>query len=559
MLSVPVLFSCYPIAYNYCLKLFVDAVTAKESFSYKDIMLPVGLFLGIEFLAHLTWRIKDITEWHSEPFVKRSILLDSYDYVQNHSYKFFQHNFAGAITSKIKSILSGYEDFWVEIYNGLPLGILKIIVNLSALAFVNSTLGLYVFAATAVYMAAVWSLSAEFQRLSFEESNSQHQVLGQIADKITNINAIIGHATKAYEKKSLDEQITNDLVPKQIRRSKYYFKLQVVSSTLNFGMFALILFVTLHLKQKGAITLGDLAAVFNLSLTLSFDVWRTMMDAQDFTREVGDIWSAVSILEAKHEEKDCPDAKDLDTSDTKITFDNISFSHQEGKKLFDKLSLVIEKGEKVGLVGESGSGKSTLINLLLRYFGVHEGDIKIGNQSIYSVTQASLRKAVATIPQDVVLFHRSIMDNIRYGRMDASNEEVIEASRRAHIDEFINSLPMKYESSAGERGSKLSGGQKQRISIARVMLKDSPILILDEATSALDSKTERLIQDSLNYLFSRPDKTVIAIAHRLSTLQHMDRIIVMDAGKIVAQGTHEELIQKGQGIYKELWTLQRGI
>ncbi|MDN3030799.1 MAG: ATP-binding cassette domain-containing protein [Candidatus Tisiphia sp.] len=238
-----------------------------------------------------------------------------------------------------------------------------------------------------------------------------------------------------------------------------------------------------------------------------------------------------------------------------IEFKNINFGYNK-ELIFKDMTFSISPGEKVGIVGHSGSGKSTLINLLLRYFKVANGQILIDGQNIDNITQDSLRQNIAVIPQDTLLFHRTLMENIRYGNQEATEAEVIEASKKAHIHEFITTLPEEYNTYVGERGIKLSGGQRQRIAIARAILKDAPILILDEATSALDSQTERFIQDSLNFLIQDKRKTVLAIAHRLSTLKHMDRIIMLDKGVIIEEGTHTTLIRNKHSLYKKLWKLQ---
>jgi ATP-binding cassette subfamily B protein len=253
---------------------------------------------------------------------------------------------------------------------------------------------------------------------------------------------------------------------------------------------------------------------------------------------------------------DKTDAVCLNITSPEIEFQNVDFGYNKSDLIFQKLNLKIKAGEKIGLVGYSGSGKSSLVNLLLRYFKTNEGQILIDGQNIANVTEDSLRKNIAIIPQDTMLFHRSLLENIRYGNPSATDEEVIEASKAAHVHEFINNLPDKYNTYVGERGVKLSGGQRQRISIARAILKDAPILILDEATSSLDSHTEQLIQDSLNFLIDKQGKTVIAIAHRLSTLKHMNRVIVMSKGKIIEEGTHNQLLREHKSLYKKLWECQ---
>ncbi len=268
--------------------------------------------------------------------------------------------------------------------------------------------------------------------------------------------------------------------------------------------------------------------------------------------------SSFSIMQIPQEIIDKPNASELKVSKGEIVFKNVSFGYEKGElHTLKNLNLHIKAGEKIGLVGYSGAGKSTLVSLLLKNFKIGNGDILIDNQSIYDCHSDSLRSQIALIPQDTMLFHRSIGENIGYAKETATQAEIENAAKKSHIHEFITTLPNGYETLVGERGIKLSGGQRQRIAIARAILKDAPILILDEATSSLDSHTENHIQESLNLLIDDKSKTVIAVAHRLSTLKHMDRIIVLNKGKIIEDGTHEELL-KTQGYYQSMWNMQAG-
>jgi ABC-type multidrug transport system fused ATPase/permease subunit len=248
-------------------------------------------------------------------------------------------------------------------------------------------------------------------------------------------------------------------------------------------------------------------------------------------------------------------ARELRVGAGEVVFDGVSFGYDQKRRVFDELSLTIPAGQRVGLVGHSGAGKTTLITLLMRLYDVQRGAIRVDGQSIAAVTQASLRRSIALIPQDVILFHRTLMDNIRYGRPGASDADVIRAAERAHAHEFVTALPDGYRTLVGERGVKLSGGQRQRIAIARALLKDAPILVLDEATSALDSESEALIQAGMSEVMA--GKTVLAVAHRLSTLAHLDRLLIIDAGKVVEDGSHAELLAR-DGIYASLWRRQVG-
>lgn len=556
MMMAPLVGAFYPFAYNYAIKLFLDAMETQEQLQYSSILLPIVLFLGAQFILDLVWRISDIAAWKSEPFVRRSILLKSYDYVQHHSYEFFQNNFTGAISSKLKGLLDGYDKFWSEVHRGIMNKIFEILVNLTALATINLKLGLFVFIWTAVYVPIMYKLSIKLNTLAFDETESKHRLTGQISDKITNIISLFSFASRTREYRTLSQQITSDFIPRQLKVYRYNFKVQLIGGFLYVLMYGFILFFMIHLRMQQSISIGDFAFVFGMSLVIGEGIWKTTVSMQDFARAMGDFKSALSILETPQQNIDTKGAQSLIIKTPRIEFKQVYFGYDKDHMIIKDLNLIIQPGEKVGLVGHSGAGKSSLINLLLRYFENDQGQILIDGQDINEVTQDSLRENIAVIPQDTLLFHRSLQQNIQYGKADASDAEVIEASKKAHIHEFIETLPQKYDTFVGERGIKLSGGQRQRVAIARAILKDAPILILDEATASLDSQTEKLIQESLNFLIEDKRKTVIAIAHRLSTLKHMDRIIVLEKGKIVEEGNHNTLVANDKSLYKQLWKLQ---
>jgi ATP-binding cassette subfamily B protein len=310
-----------------------------------------------------------------------------------------------------------------------------------------------------------------------------------------------------------------------------------------------------HLYIKNLVTVGDFVLIFGLAMETGHTMWFTMSEVDEFNKAVGRCKQSLFAIMTPLEIQDKPDAKLLECSKGQITFRKVKFYYKGTEPLFQNKSIDIKSGQKVGLVGYSGGGKTTFANLILRLYDVSDGAILIDGQDIRDVSQDSLHESIAMIPQDPSLFHRSLMDNIRYGRIDATDAEVIEAAKKAHAHEFITKVPQGYDSLVGERGVKLSGGQRQRIAIARAILKNAPILILDEATSQLDSVTEALIQESLWELMQ--DKTTIIIAHRLSTLLHMDRVLVFDQGKIVEDGTHGNLLMKNK-VYKKLWDAQVG-
>lgn len=322
-----------------------------------------------------------------------------------------------------------------------------------------------------------------------------------------------------------------------------------------FWMLAIIALASIQVIN-GTLPISAYAALLFFNLT----VWTELEQFAILYRHMIEQWVGferlTAILNQQPAIQDKPAAQPLNAYKPALHFDRINFHYNAGKGVINGLDLRVEAGEKIGILGPSGAGKSTLVKLLLRFYDVESGAVRINNQTITDVTLDSLQDAIAVIPQDVVLFNHPLMENIRYGCLEATDETVIEAARRAHAHDFITQLPDGYDTLVGERGVKLSGGQRQRIAIARAILKDAPILVLDEATSALDSESEHLIQQSLSTLME--GKTVIAIAHRLSTISHLDRLIVMDQGKIVEEGTHDQLCKKENGLYAKLWSMQSG-
>jgi len=358
-----------------------------------------------------------------------------------------------------------------------------------------------------------------------------------------------------YAKESMN--LFLDTVHPQMRYSTLFSSwLQLLNGFLLFGVGVL----SITLWVNGSISVGAVAVGIGLVLRLQGMSQWIMWELSHLFESIGVVYDGMKMISRDNDIKDVPDAQRLTVPHGQIKFDQVSFHYGRDSGAIDTMSLEINGGEKIGLVGRSGAGKTTLTNLLLRLYDVESGSITIDGANIKSVTQESLRQNIGVVTQDTALLHRSVFDNIAYGRPDATYEEVIGAAKRANAHDFIQDLVdgkgvKAYEAQVGERGVKLSGGQRQRIAIARMFLKDAPVLILDEATSALDSEVEAAIQDNLSSLMQ--GKTVIAIAHRLSTIAMMDRLIVMDEGRIIEQGTHDELIAAGQ-LYSQLWARQSG-
>lgn len=395
--------------------------------------------------------------------------------------------------------------------------------------------------------------------MASEQADARSLMTGRIVDSYTNISTVklFSHSRRETEYAEEGMEGFLDTVHRQMRLvTGFDVAVQLANYILLFSIAA----ISIYLWMGSAITVGSIAIAISLALRINgMSMW-IMWEVGALFENMGTVVDGIKTLSKPIAIQDEPNAKPIKVDQGGIEFDDVSFHYGENKGVISNLNLNIKPGEKVGLVGRSGAGKSTLVNLLLRFHDVEGGSIRIDGQPIDKVTQDSLRSKIGMVTQDTSLLHRSIRDNILYGKPDASEEELLAATRQAHAHEFIDTLTdpfgnAGYDAQVGERGVKLSGGQRQRIAISRVLLKNAPILILDEATSALDSEVEAAIQESLNELME--GKTVIAIAHRLSTIAAMDRLIVLDKGEVIEEGSHQELINHG-GIYAQLWAHQTG-
>ncbi|MBU0576939.1 ATP-binding cassette domain-containing protein [Patescibacteria group bacterium] len=329
-----------------------------------------------------------------------------------------------------------------------------------------------------------------------------------------------------------------------------------VQGLMMIGLEFAVFYIAIKAWQQGLFTIGDFVWIQTYLIEIFLSIWRFGRTVRDVYRNLADAEEMTEVLHTEHEIRDPKSEKQLSVVRGQIQFQDVTFGYDESSNVIDDLSFKIKSGQKVALVGPSGGGKTTITKLLLRLFDIQKGKILVDGQDIKKVTQDSLRSQISLVPQDPILFHRTLMENIRYGRRDASDKEVIAAAKLANCHDFIMSFPKKYDTFVGERGIKLSGGERQRVAIARAILANAPILILDEATSSLDSASEALIQGALENLVK--DKTTLVIAHRLSTIMKMDRIIVFQGGKIVEDGSHADLVHYKTGLYKKLWDLQVG-
>ncbi|MEK7076743.1 MAG: ABC transporter ATP-binding protein, partial [Patescibacteria group bacterium] len=330
----------------------------------------------------------------------------------------------------------------------------------------------------------------------------------------------------------------------------------IVQGALMVAVEFAVIYLSVKGWQKGLLGVGDIALLQTYLFRMFDKLWSVGRNIRVVYEALADANEMTEILLSPHEVQDAPDARTLAVKKGEVSFNNVSFTYPNGISVFKDFNLRIAPGERVAFVGPSGGGKSTIVKLLLRFFDARGGEITIDGQNIAKVTQDSLREALAFVPQDPILFHRSLMENIRYAKPSAGDEEIIAAAKLAHAHEFISSFPGGYDTLVGERGVKLSGGERQRVAIARAILKDAPILVLDEATSSLDSESELHIQDALRKLMK--GRTTLVVAHRLSTIMQMDRIIVVERGSIVEEGKHKELVKAKKGLYQKLWEIQAG-
>ena len=544
----------YYVIYNYSIKLLIDVIIENDAFAISKFYLPMGLYLFSEIYINAVWRLSNFAGMQCFHQTENAVMLKTYAYVQNHSYKYFTETLSGSVISKINGIKTGFNNLMTGIHYQFGGAIVTSIVTIIAITFTSWKLGIFIFSWTLCFVFIMARLARKMEKLSHAESEEQHQIRGMISDCISNISTLFSFASRNREYLNLEKHIDSSLLPKQ----KAIWKFEIIFQTTGALLYILLLTISIcgvvYLRYSGGISIGNINFILSLSWVFMDSTWRATSEFEGFLRKIGDLKASFSIIDAPNE----PDAFEnsvLKLNSGEIIFENIDFNYGK-ESVFESLNLQIKSGEKIGLVGLSGAGKSTIVNLLLRYINPVDGKIKIDGQNIYEFSKNSLRENIAVIPQDIILFNRSLAENIKYGNPFASEDEMHEACKKANIHEFILNLENGYETLVGERGIKLSGGQRQRVGIARAILKNAKILILDEATSSLDSESEKFIQESINNLLDE-NITVIAIAHRLATLKHMDRILVLENGKITEEGRHEELLLNPLSLYKKLWVGQQ--
>ncbi len=475
------------------------------------------------------------------------------EYLLQHSHTYFINRFAGTLSGKVFNSGDRSSELLLMSYYGLTRLVIGLVSTGIVIGFFDVWLAVVYFVVIIFTVVINYILVRRRRPYVVAYATATSRYRGQMTDVITNVHAVRQYASLASESKWLGE-VQDDRIAKDRRQWSMAEFNHLINNIIAVVLLALMVGGTYLLLIEGLATVGAMVAV----MILMYRVSGIMVDLGDwmnrFIRVYGEVQEGLHEIMVAHEIVDTPNAETMQTSGGEIVWNDVTFKY-DNNSVFEGFNLTIAPGQRVGLVGPSGAGKTTFVSLLLRQHELTGGTITIDGHNIAAVTQDSLRKAIAVVPQEPALFHRTIRENIAYGKPSATDEEIIEVAKKAQAHDFIMALPEGYNTLVGERGVKLSGGQKQRVAIARAMLKDAPILVLDEATSALDSESEVAIQKALHALMA--GKTVIAIAHRLSTLREMDRIIVLEAGKIIEDGTHETLKDSG-GTYQRLWDHQAG-
>ena len=544
----------YPVAF-FLVGFCIDTLTGRspQDGLPEEVWIYACLIGVVLLIGELFHAVSHYFAFRRLQFLRPQVRSDMLAYALRHSYNYFQDHFAGSLARKVSETSEQVFNLHQQIRFEIVMPLMSMFISAAVLFQISWPFGVVALGFVLLITLPVFMKLKKTRSKSQNMAKARSEVMGQIVDTLTNMNAV-----KSYAREGAEMQAHYDISSQEMKAWNKVIRVFLLME--NYRRLFLVLIGSgmmagcLTAWEAGSISIGDISAIMGMSFSFTSMVWGLSWGIVHIAESIGTLNDSLSHLVVPHGVQDKDNAGALAISNGAIAFDNVHFNYGD-KDVFKDMNVALKSHQRVGLIGVSGAGKSTFVNLIQRMFDVQGGCISIDGQDISACTQRSLREQIAIIPQDTSLFHRTLMDNIRYGRPDASDDEVIEAAKKAHAHEFIELLSDGYETLVGERGIKLSGGQRQRIAIARAILKDAPILILDEATSALDSQSEKLIQDSLEDLME--GKTVIAIAHRLSTISHLDRLLVMENGVIVEDGSHDQLL-KEKGVYAKLWAMQSG-
>lgn len=523
----------------------------------KNLWTLIALY-GVSELwsSVIGWRLVLYLVWTFETAMQRDLYAQCFSKLTNQTLFFHSNKFGGSLVSQTNKLVGAVESFWdTIIWSVLPL-VISLVGSIIVLSTLLWQYALFLLIFSIVFSIVVYYGSKPMAKLTKKEAKASNKLNGQLADVISNVLAVKSSGAEATEQKFFTKTV-NSWRNSSLDVMRGFLKVSTIYSSINMVIKIGAIAFAVYAAQNNLVSVASVYLIITYTGSVAHELWNMNGIMRNYNRIIGNANDMVEILQTPTTLIDKSDSK-LKVTSGEISMDKITFTHDEGQgdTLFHDFSLDIKPGEKIGLVGASGSGKTTLTKLLLRFADIDSGKITIDGQDISEVTQASLRAKIAYVPQEPLLFHRSVRENIAYGRPDATDAEIEEAAKKAGAYDFIVGLKDGFDTMVGERGIKLSGGQRQRVAIARAILKDAPILVLDEATSALDSESEALIQKSLETLME--NRTSIVIAHRLSTIAKLDRIIVLKDGKIVEDGSHDELINKKRGVYAKLWARQSG-
>jgi ATP-binding cassette, subfamily B, bacterial len=539
------------VAVQYAMKLIVDGMAGSER-SAAAIWSPLGFFIGLIAVESALWRLGGWVGCRTVVATGVDVRLDLFQHLSGHPMRYFSEHFAGALGNRITATANAMGSLISSLTWNIVPPCTDFLGALVVLYLVHWNMALALLAFVAVVAGGILLIGVRGRPVHHAYAEQASRAGGELVDVVSNVWAVKAFSARKREKARLAEKLGVE-ADAQRRSWMYLEKTRVIHDILLWVMAGGMLVWAVHLWSVGQITPGDVVVVSALTFRILHGSRDLAFALVSSTQHLGAVAETLRVVGKPHDVADAPGAGPLINLGGAIEFEKVTFSHTDGRRVFEHFDLRIPAGQKVGIVGPSGAGKSTLVSLVQRLDDVQAGRISIDGQDIKGVTQDSLRASIAVVPQDISLFHRTVRENIRYGRPDASDEDVYAAARHAFCDDFIRGMPDGYDTMVGERGLKLSGGQRQRIGIARAFLKNAPIVILDEATSALDTESELLVQRALTDLMR--NRTVLAVAHRLSTVSAFDRVIVLIDGKIAEDGNPAELRRRG-GVFESLWRLQ---
>lgn len=520
-----------------------------------ELQHVILVVLGLNGLLWLFYRVASFVNNYFQPRVMADLANTCFDYLHGHSLGFFSNRFVGSLVRRVGRLVTAFEYVSDTFYWNLLQTFIRITASLVVIFLGFPRIGWAVFIWVVVYLAINYALALKKMTYDAASAAADSRVTGYLADTITNSSTVKLFSAQEFEGKGFRRH-----TDEQFMLTKRSWDFDATVEAVQFSFMMLLEFFVFWLAigywQQAQLGVGDFVLVQTYLIQMFDRLWDVGRTVRKLYQKLADAQEMTDILDQEHQVRDVPGTKALKVSAGQVCFNQVTFSYGGKRAALKDFDLCVQPGERVGVVGYSGAGKTTLVGLLLRFYDLTGGSITIDGSDISQVTQNSLRQSIGFVPQDPLLFHRTLFENIRYGRRGASEAEVLRAAKLAHCDEFISKLERGYDTFVGERGIKLSGGERQRVAIARAMLKNAPILVLDEATSSLDSYTESLIQEALAALMG--GKTTIVIAHRLSTIMKLDRIVVVRNGTIHEMGTHAELLKQKTGLYRDLWQLQAG-